>query len=172
MTEATNTNNSDLLTWACAILLQWRVDRDASAEHRGHFLRRYLLGNGDDEMRRHSGVVGISTIRFTYTIWVFRVVGAHHVLAMLFGTIGTLSTVWLQARRALSANTDAVANPEDEGSQLTIQRSPKDGGKVMEYSLDATLNLASDLDGGTDDLVADHTRVVCWLPSRTESVQI
>ena len=137
VTQSTNTDDSNSLSRATAIVSQRRVGGNTTAQH-GSSLRR---GNGIGDLNNEVGratVVQRITTKGPASVHEGGVVRSGHVdraVGLIVG--GTLLTVALPAlaRFTLGADTDAIAD------------------------LDAALSLGSDTHSNADDLVADAAGV-------------
>ena len=96
MSESTNADDTDLLAWATAVLLQRRVECETAAEHRRCVLGSNGVGYLDDEVGGCSAVIRISTIRLA-AVGVLAIVGGDHALAMVLQAAGTLFAVGFHA---------------------------------------------------------------------------
>lgn len=137
--QATDADDTDLLTGSGAELLQRRVHGDTAAEHGGGVLGRETLGHLDNKVRRASVVQSVAAVCLVAVgelgIVCVDPVGAVVLLVVLASIARSVAG---EARVALGADADNVTD------------------------LDAALGLGSDANGDTDNLVADNTREVRW----------
>ena len=137
VTETTNTDDTNGLAGATAVLAQRGVCGDTAAEHGGGVGRGDGIGDLDHEVGGSTVVGGVATVRLA-AVGVGTVVGTDHTGAVLLetGGAGLTVSIGVLAGGALGTDTDTVTD------------------------LDIAGGLGTDADSGTDELVADAAGVV------------
>lgn len=110
MSQATNTDDAHSLAWAAAVLFQWGVDGDATAQHGRSIGGVQALGDGDDEVAVRPVVCGIAAVRLALALGVHGTVRVDGMNAVGLLSLAALGAVGLQARAGLRAHADAVAD--------------------------------------------------------------
>ena len=85
VSETTNTDNANPLAWTSAILLQWRVHCDTSAEHGSRLLRGNLIWNLENKVGGHPAVIRIAAVRLA-AIGILGVICACGIGTVVFDT--------------------------------------------------------------------------------------
>jgi hypothetical protein len=147
LTETTNADDADLLARSTAIVLEWAVHSDTTAEHGRCFFAGKGIRDLHDEVAVAAVVVRVATVGVA-AVRVLAGEGILAFLAVLLETSGALLAIRLQAGVVLSSDTHAVAD------------------------LDALLSLLAYTNSLADDLMADAAWVGCWAPAGTEGVQV
>lgn len=145
VTETTNTDDTDGLAGTTAVALQGAVDGDTTAKHGGSSGAVKTFGDLDDELAVGSVVVGVTTVGLALVVGVDTTVGVDGLLAV--GLVAVLAVDALEASLCLGTNTNAVADLD-------------------------VLDLGSDTDGLSDNLVADAARVRGRAPAGAQHVNV
>jgi len=111
VTQSTDADDSDFLgRRSGSVFLQGRVDGDTSAHHGGGDIRRETFRYRDGEAGGDTSVVAVTTLRSVSTNVSGVICSDKSTFASAVWLLVVTTVLALQARARLSANTNTVAN--------------------------------------------------------------